>query len=226
MISLASGGTGPERAWPVRASNVDPCQSHVKVSPSSFNEPPWCMHTLRKARGFPFCIITRTSRPRRSAVTVPSGGMSSIAIRGSLIVASLGGTGRLTTYIATFPAAARAVGLPGPLAVGLRRLLRQRDVHPRSPLGPRDQPFPVAGDELATGVERTAEAAARAPHLPDEAALALGEVRLVGRRPVGSEIQRGVVPAIRVVADDLGPLHLGFADGRVDEANSAAPPGS
>src|SRR6266545_6099154 len=77
------------------------------------------MHTLRKARGFPFCIITRTSRPRRSAVTVPSGGMSSMAIRGSLIVASLGGTGPPTTYIAPFPAPARAAGPAGHLVVGV-----------------------------------------------------------------------------------------------------------
>src|SRR4249919_3886921 len=48
------------------------------------------MHTFRKARGFPFCIITRISRPRSSAVTVPSGGMSSMEIKGSLIVASFG----------------------------------------------------------------------------------------------------------------------------------------
>src|SRR4029453_13358668 len=152
MISLASGRTGPERALPVRASNVDPCHSHVKMSPSSFNEPPWCMHTLRKARGFPFCIITRTSRPRRSAVTVPSGGVSSMAIRVVLIVPPPGGPGRPTPYIAPFPDPARAARLAGHLAAGLRRLLRQRDVHPRSPLGPGDQQFPVAGDEPAAGV--------------------------------------------------------------------------
>src|SRR5512132_384347 len=84
MISRASGRTGPERALPVRASNVDPCHSHVKLSPSSFNVPPWCIHTLRKARGFPFCIITRTSRPSRSAETVPVAAMSLTGINGSL----------------------------------------------------------------------------------------------------------------------------------------------
>src|SRR5262245_51905765 len=43
------------------------------------------MQTLMNARGFPFTIVTRTSRPNRSAVTDPLSGMSLTAINGCLI---------------------------------------------------------------------------------------------------------------------------------------------
>src|SRR6476646_5244586 len=85
MISLASGLTGPDSAWPVRASKVEPCQPQTNVSPSSESGPPWCMQTFTKARGLPFTIVTRISLPSRSAETVPVAGMSLTGINGSLI---------------------------------------------------------------------------------------------------------------------------------------------
>src|SRR5512132_3218149 len=84
MISLASGLTGPESAWPVRASKVEPCHAQTNVSPSSESGPPWCMQTFAKARGFPFTIVTRISLPSRSAEAVPVAAMSLTGINGSL----------------------------------------------------------------------------------------------------------------------------------------------
>src|SRR5512132_145773 len=97
MISLASGLTGPDSAWPVRASKVEPCHAQTNVSPSSESGPPWCMQTFAKARGFPFTIVTRISLPSRSAEAVPVAGMSLTGINGSLIGSppSLSGSRRL-----------------------------------------------------------------------------------------------------------------------------------
>src|SRR5262245_17043822 len=68
------------------------------------------MHTLMNALGFPFTSITRTSRPIKSAVTVPAEGMSPIGMSGCFIVdPSLGCSGSPNRLVAK--SSSRPVGL-------------------------------------------------------------------------------------------------------------------